>query len=71
MQLYGDVLVRIKGKICASDDLFFQIHFVEYDKISYVPKYLIKYQIKPNSTDVQDIRIPLWFLKKNRVLPLF
>lgn len=70
MQFYGDQLIQIKGKICAIDGEFFKIHFIGSNKDIFVPKYLIKHQIKPKFDEIQVIRIPSWFLKKNRIISI-
>jgi hypothetical protein len=35
-----------------------------------IPKYLIQEPIEDCSNRIQKIKIPLWFLKKNRIIPL-
>lgn len=71
MQLYGDKIVKIKGLVHEYDENFLFVHFTEYNKNAYVPKYLIKHRVKINSREVQFFYLPEWFLKRNRVIPFY
>ena len=72
MRIYGNACIEITGILSELSGNFVKIWFENYDKEAFVPLYLIKNQIpsSPSSSHKQKFVLPIWFLKKQRILPL-
>ncbi|QEE14897.1 hypothetical protein DSAG12_00718 [Promethearchaeum syntrophicum] len=72
MRIYGNQCIEITGVISETIGYFVKIWFQNYEKEAFVPLYLIKSQIPSHfsSPRMQKFVLPIWFLKKQRILPL-
>ena len=71
MHIYGEKIVEISCKFCNKVGDFYKIDFVDYNKTGYIPNYLIKHQLKESTKEIFVIQLPIWFLKKNRIIPIY
>ncbi|MHA1718276.1 MAG: hypothetical protein ACTSWX_07100 [Promethearchaeota archaeon] len=72
MRIYGDSYLELTGILSEMRENFVKIWFESYNKEAYVPLYLVKSQILSSvfSPRSQKFVLPIWFLKKQRILPL-
>ena len=72
MRIYGNQYIEITGILSEISGNFVKILFENYEKEAFVPLYLIKSQIPSSlsSSHKQKFVLPIWFLKKQRILPL-
>jgi hypothetical protein len=70
MQLYGDQFLEIEGKIVSNEGDFIKIFFPQFQKTAYIPTYIIKHKLKKDHNGTYILHLPIWFLKRNRVIPL-
>jgi len=72
MRIYGNQCIEITGILSEINGNFVKIWFQNYEKEAFVPLYLIKSQISSHhsSPRKQKFVLPIWFLKKQRILPL-
>ncbi len=72
MRIYGNANIEITGILSEISGNFVKIWFEKYKKEAFIPLYLIKSQIptSPSSSQKQKFVLPIWFLKKQRILPL-
>ena len=72
MRIYGNQCIEITGTLSEINGNFVKIWFQNYEKEAFVPLYLIKSQIPSHlsSPRKQQFVLPIWFLKKQRILPL-
>ena len=72
MRIYGNAYIELTGILSEINGNFVKIWFENYEKEAFVPLYLIKSQIPSSlsSSHKQKFILPIWFLKKQRILPL-
>ena len=72
MRIFGNQCIEITGILSEINGNFVKIWFQNYEKEAFVPLYLIKSQIPSHlsSPRKQKLVLPIWFLKKQRILPL-
>ena len=72
MRIYGNQCIEITGILSEINGNFVKIWFQNYEKEAFVPLYLIKSQISSHhsSPRKQKFVLPIWLLKKQRILPL-
>lgn len=77
MMFYGDEFRTINGIIRNVQESVIDIEFesaYSEEKIKHVPKTIIKAadmsEIKLQKDLLQQFKLPLWYLKRNRILPL-
>lgn len=77
MMFYGDEFRTINGIIRDVQDNILHIEFessFSEEKIKHVPKTIIKSvdmsEIKFQKNILQQFKLPVWYLKRNRILPL-
>ena len=73
MIVYGDEYRDMWATVTDSSTPFVKLHFQESEIDLSVPRPLIQNPdtLSVDSTKAQKIRLPVWFLKKQKVIPLF
>lgn len=76
------IILLVNMKILTDTYLEFEVIFSESkngchnfilypNKIPFtIPKYLIKDYVEEHTNRLQKVQLPVWFLKKNRIIPL-
>ncbi|MHA1727982.1 MAG: hypothetical protein ACTSWY_04545 [Promethearchaeota archaeon] len=72
MMFYGNEFRTLSGVIREVQERMVKVEFSVYanEKIVTVPKNLINSSIILKPGLKQEFKIPLWFLKRNRIVPL-
>jgi hypothetical protein len=70
MRFYGNDFCEIEGIALDSQANFIKIFFLPSGKTLYVPRSFIQNQINYENGTTQKLILPLWFLKKSRVIGL-
>lgn len=69
MLVYGNDITNIDCIVKNIDNNYTLIDFLNHRQL-FVPNIVIKSKIEKNNT-ITTIGIDTWFLKKNRIIPLF
>lgn len=69
--VYGNTRTRLVGILRDIEKQRAKIEFPEYNKELIVPRLFIHSKLRENLNAKQELEIDTWFLKKNRVLPLY
>jgi hypothetical protein len=69
MQLYGDEVALFKGIVRQKRQSAYDIYFSDLHEEVVVPRYVLKSPIQEEVGVEQDIRMPLWYMRKNRLIP--
>lgn len=69
MLVYGDETAIFKGIIRQKREVFFDIYFSDLQSEAWVPKFVVKSPLQEDDGVEQDITMPLWYMRKNRLLP--
>jgi hypothetical protein len=73
MMFYGDEFRTINGIIRDVQDRMIDIEFESAysgEKIMHVPKNIIRPNYSFDLNMLQQFKLPTWYLKRNRILPL-
>ncbi len=70
MLLYGDEVAPFKGVIRQKRPSAYDIYFSELHEEVVVPRYVLKSPIQEVVGVEQEIKMPLWYMRKNRLIPL-
>ena len=69
--VYGNTRTRLVGILRDVQKQRAKIEFPTYNKEILVPKLFIHSTLHENMNTKQEFEIETWFLKKNRILPLY
>ena len=69
MYLYGDQFLKIEGKIESNEGNFIKVFFPQFQKTAYIPTYIIKHKLRKEQSGNYILLLPIWFFKRNRVIP--
>ena len=71
MMVYGNTRTRLVGILRDVQQQRAKIEFPNYNKELFIPKLFIHSKLPENINATQEFEIETWFLKKNRILPLY
>ena len=71
MLVYGNPRTRLVGIIRDLQKQRAKIEFPQYNKELFVPRLYIHSKLQEDQNRKQELEIDTWFLKKNRILPLY
>ena len=71
MMVYGNTRTRLVGILRDIQKQRALIEFPKYNKEIVVPRLFIHSKLREDKNAQQEVEIETWFLKKNRVLPLY
>ena len=69
MLVYGDEIAIFKGIVRQKRETAFDIYFSDLQEETWVPKFVLKKPIDEEVGVEQDITMPLWYMRKNRLIP--
>ncbi len=70
MLLYGDEVALFKGVVRQKRPSSYDIYFSDLHEEVVVPRYVLKSPIQEEVGVEQEIKMPLWYMRKNRLIPL-
>jgi hypothetical protein len=71
MQFYGENYTEIEGLTSEITQNYVKVFFDHQKEACYIPKNLLNDGFKPELQEIQKYTLPISFLKRIRVIPLY